>query len=249
MQIHPLNLATKLTKRLGQKITEVVRCFWKENKKLILFMVFVMTPVKSVLADWNWVPTGSMNPTILEGDMVYINKAAYDLRVPLTMKRVTQWADPERGDVVVFFSPQDGTRIVKRVVGIPGDEIGMRNHALYLNGTKLAYEIMTNPKVDGLKPDLVGETIFATENLPDQPHSIMLTPRLTNQTQLNQISKTVVPEGKYFIIGDNRDNSLDSRTYGFVNRNLIIGKATHVICSFDLFDYYLPRLERFFSKL
>ncbi len=249
MQTQQSNSATKPTKRLGQKITDKVKFVWKENKKLILFMVFVMTPVKSVLADWNWVPTGSMNPTILEGDMVYVNKAAYDLRVPLTMKRVAQWADPERGDIVVFFSPQDGTRIVKRVVGIPGDEVEMRNHALYLNGTKLDYEILANAKVDGLNPDLLGETIFATENLPDQPHSIMLTPRLTNQTKLNQISKTVVPAGHYFIIGDNRDNSLDSRTYGFVNRNLIVGKATHVICSFDIFDHYLPRLERFFSKL
>lgn len=149
MQTHEFNLVTKAIKRLGQKIAEKVNFFWKENKKLILFLVFVMTPIKSVLADWNWVPTGPMNPTILEGDMVYVNKAAYDLRVPLTMKRVTQWADPERGDVVVFFSPQDGTRIVKRVLGISGDEIEMRNHALYLNGTKLDYQIFKNSKVDG----------------------------------------------------------------------------------------------------
>lgn len=226
-----------------------MKSFWKENKKIILFIVFVMTPVKSVLADWNWVPSGSMNPTILEGDLVYVNKAAYDLRVPLTMKRITEWADPERGDIVVFFSPVDGIRIVKRVIGVPGDTIEMRNHALFLNGEKLEYEMQASDTYEGLNPDLLGETIFATENLPDQPHTIMLTPRLTNQTQLDEFSKVVVPEGEYFIIGDNRDNSMDSRSYGFVNRKLIVGKATHVICSFDIFDYYLPRLERFFSKL
>ena len=239
----------KRSTTIGNYIRKKIKHTWKENKKIFLFFIFVVTPVKSVLADWNWVPTGSMNPTILEGDMVYVNKAAYDLRVPLTMKRVKRWADPARGDIVIFFSPQDDLRVVKRVIGVPGDELEMKNHALYLNGEKLAYEQIPAANLSGLNPKLSGETIFATEHLPTHDHAIMLTPKLTQHTQLNQISKMKIPEGKYFIIGDNRDNSLDSRSYGFVDRDLIIGKATHVICSFNIFDHYLPRLDRFFSKL
>ncbi len=238
---------------IGNKVWSVskqkVTAFWKENKKFLLICAFVVTPIKSVLADWNWVPTGSMNPTIMEGDLVYVDKAAYDLRVPLTMKRIAKWADPERGDIVVFFSPQDGVRIVKRVIGVPGDELEIVNHVVYLNGGKLSYEVLPTKDSASFKPDLKGEVLFAEENLPNHSHEIMLTPRLTQNTKLANLSKTTLPEGKYFIIGDNRDNSLDSRTYGFVDRDLIVGKVSHVIASFNTFNYCIPRCERFFSKL
>ena len=82
------------------------------------------------MADLNWVPTGSMNPTILEGDCLLVNKAAYDLRVPLTFQRVARWAEPERGDIVICFSPTDGTRLVKRVIGLPGDTLELRDNDL-----------------------------------------------------------------------------------------------------------------------
>ncbi|UCF43271.1 MAG: signal peptidase I, partial [Planctomycetota bacterium] len=98
------------------KVRKFVRRIWKEWRLTIFIIVFVIIPAKSSLADWNWVPTGSMNPTILEGDLVYVNKMAYGLRIPLTLYQVTKWSDPKRGDIVICFSPEDGTRLIKRVI-------------------------------------------------------------------------------------------------------------------------------------
>ena len=94
--------------------------YWKEWRLTLFLIVFVILPVKSSLADFNCVPTGSLKPTILEGAFVFVNKAAYGLRVPLTRVHLARWANPERGDIVICFSPDDGTRLTKRVVGLPG---------------------------------------------------------------------------------------------------------------------------------
>src|SRR5438477_639263 len=85
-------------------------------------------------------PAGSMKPTILEGDLVFVNKLAYDLKVPFTLFRVARWNHPRQGEIVVFFSPKDGTRLVKRVLACPGDTIEMRDNVLFLNGTRMEYQ-------------------------------------------------------------------------------------------------------------
>src|SRR5580700_1098065 len=112
---------------------------WRENKSLLLFVI-ILTAVRSAIADWNDVPTGSMNPTIVQGDRVFVNKLAYDLKVPFTTLHLAQWSDPQRGDIVVFFSPADGTRLVKRVIGVPGDTIELRDERLLINGKQSTYE-------------------------------------------------------------------------------------------------------------
>src|SRR6266571_4011946 len=93
---------------------------WREYRGFAVFIV-LMVIFRSALADWNVVPTGSMKPTILEGDRVLVNKLAYDLKVPFTTWHIAQWDNPRRGDIVVFYSLKDGTRLVKRVIGLPGD--------------------------------------------------------------------------------------------------------------------------------
>ena len=93
--------------------------YWRELKSLVLIVV-ILTAVRSAIADWNDVPSGSMNPTIVEGDRVFVNKVAYDLKIPFTTWHLAEWSNPKRGDIVVFFSPVDGTRLVKRVIGLPG---------------------------------------------------------------------------------------------------------------------------------
>src|SRR3954468_23627368 len=111
------------------------------NKKKVLYeirvflaMLLVVSSLRSALADWNDVPTGSMKPTIEEGDRVVVNKLAYDLKFPFTTIELVKWGDPKRGDIVVLFSPADGTRLVKRVVATPGDTIAMQDNELFVNG-------------------------------------------------------------------------------------------------------------------
>src|SRR5213076_3568543 len=102
--------------------------------RVFILMLLVVSSLRSALADWNDVPTGSMKPTIQEGDRVVVNKLAYDLKIPFTMVEVAKWNDPKRGDIVVLFSPVDGVRLVKRVVALPGDKIEMRDEQLFVNG-------------------------------------------------------------------------------------------------------------------
>lgn len=204
----------------------------------------IVLPFKSAIADINWVPTGSMKPTILEGDVVFVNKLAYDLKVPFTLFRLAEWSAPVRGDVVVCFAPDDGVRLVKRVVAVPGDTISMENNSLIINGQPLDYTIRDTAE---FSREIYEDPapVLATENSPDVKHWVMSLP---SRNALRNISETKVPAGKYFIMGDSRDNSRDSRFFGFVARGQIIGKAPGVALSFDKNRKYTPRGERWFSK-
>src|ERR1051325_2049041 len=106
---------------------------WYEIR-VFLAMLLVISSLRSALADWNDVPTGSMKPTIEIGDRVGVNKLAYDLKVPFTTSELMKWADPKRGDIVVLFSPQDGTRLVKRASAIPGDTVSLAGNQVFVNG-------------------------------------------------------------------------------------------------------------------
>jgi signal peptidase I len=229
-----------------QKITRFICRLWKEWRVTIFFIVFIVVPVKSSLADWNWVPTGSMNPTILEGDLIYVNKIAYDLRFPLTLHRLAKWSNPQRGDIVVCFSPDDGTRLVKRVIGQPGDTIELRNNTLFLNGEPAGYTKIDSNHKQHLPGNLKEKCILAMEELDGVSHAIMSIPSIA---AIRSFGPIAVPQDKYFVMGDNRDNSKDSRYFGFVERKSIIGKANGIITSFDMTDKYQPRFKRFFASL
>src|ERR1044071_8852404 len=116
-----------------------LRKLWKEEILPLAILALVLFSIRSSLADWNDVPSGSMKPTILEGDRVFVNKLAYDLKVPFTTWHIVQWNNPQRGDIVVFYSPHDGKRLVKRVIGLPGDTLELRNNALVINGQTVEY--------------------------------------------------------------------------------------------------------------
>jgi len=229
-----------------ERIKKFVHRFWKEWRITIFVVVFVVIPVKSSLADWNWVPTGSMNPTILEGDLIYVNKAAYGLRLPLTQFRLAKWSDPERGDIVICFSPEDGTRLVKRVVGLPGETVQMRDNVLLINGKPVIYTRI-DPRYGEQLPDNVRDRcILATERLGSADHAVMSVPSAAAVRDFGPVN---VPKGSYFVLGDNRDNSRDSRFFGVVERDSIIGEAKGVIGSLDITDKFQPRLNRFFAAL
>jgi signal peptidase I len=219
---------------------------WRQWRLTVLLILFVVIPVKSSLADWNWVPSGSMNPTILEGDLIYVNKLAYDLRVPLTLHRVARWAEPRKGDIVVCLSPEDGVRLVKRIVAGPGDTVELRRNVLLLNGQPLAYGMAEAEYAEQLPQGLTGRCIVTTEDLGGTVHSIMSIPAVRAMRDFGPVR---VPDGYYFVLGDNRDVSRDSRYFGFVPRQAILGKAQAVLLSFDITDKYEPRLRRFFSGL
>jgi signal peptidase I len=213
-----------------------------EEIKVFVLMLLVVSSLRSALADWNDVPTGSMKPTIQEGDRVVVNKLAYDLKVPFTTIEIAKWADPKRGDIVVLFSPVDGVRLVKRVVALPGDQVSAIENQLYVNGKKMPTSAPTGPFTD----DEQGLTFIADETLAGHTHKVMYTPQVP---ALRSFGPIVVPAGKYFVMGDNRDNSNDSRFIGFIDRRRIVGRALAVAFSLDRNHHWTPRFNRFFTKL
>jgi signal peptidase I len=210
----------------------------------VLIALLITTSIKSAIADWYIVPTGSMKPTIVEGDRIFTNKLAYDLKVPYTTMRIANWDEPKRSDIVVFNSPTDGTRLVKRIVGIPRDIVAMHNNRLSINGEILSYT--SSDRGESARSGTYsksGEKVYI-ENLTGHRHKSMISPLLPS---IRSFSPVTVPDGYYFMMGDNRDNSADSRYFGFVERKEIQGKATAIVISLDSKHSYQPRWPRFFT--
>ena len=231
--------------RVPKRLQKAAKYLWREWLKPLGFAAVIVFPLKSAVADWNWVPTGSMKPTILEGDLVFVNKLAYDLKVPFTLQRLGEWDNPARGDIVVFFSPHDGIRLGKRGVAIPGDTNQRRNHVLWLNGKAMDYQpVSAEAFSNEIHED--ARAIVAKENGTDRPHLVM---ELPSRKAARSFAPITVPPGKYFMMGDSRYNSFDSRFWGFVERKQIVGKANCVMLSFDKNHRYTPRLRRTFSAL
>ena len=176
----------------------------------------------------------------------FVNKLAYDLKVPFTTWHLAQWGNPQRGDIVVFYSPKDGTRLVKRVIGLPGDTVELRNDQLIINGQPVDYapcRSEMSAQLSGLERE---HGVFATEELPGSPHAVMA---INGFQPCEPSGRCRFPPGHYFMMGDNRDNSFDSRYFGTVDRRQIVGRATGVVLSLDKSNYWLPRWSRSFSPL
>jgi signal peptidase I len=206
-----------------------------------------MVAFRSAWADWMTVPTGSMNPTILEGDRILVDKHIFGLRIPLTLTRLTSGADPARGDIVVFDSPADGKTLVKRVVAIPGDTLELDGETLVLNGQPARYR----PGDVSHLQQLLGTTaaqrpLVLKEKGTGAEHEILLLPARVSRRVFGPVT---VPVGMYFMLGDNRDNSADSRYIGFVPRRNIVGRATRVVVSLNPERYRVPRSNRLFIPL
>lgn len=209
--------------------------FLRENRGLFVFLL-LMSVFRSSLADWNVVPSGSMKPTIVEGDRILVNKLAYDVQLPFLHYSLKKLADPQRGDIIVFNSRAADVRLVKRVVGVPGDVVSMHNNVLTINGEPLRYDTL-----DSHYP-----LIEKSENLLGVTHVMQVN---AEGSRLSSFAEIKVPEDFYLALGDNRDNSSDSRVIGFVPRGEIIGRARTVVVSLDYDHYYIPRTERFWHTL
>ncbi len=216
------------------------------NRSLLIFFGLMLV-FRSAVADWMVVPSGSMNPTIVEGDRILVDKAAYGWRVPFTTIRLTHGEDPQRGDIAIFPSPEDGTTLVKRVIGLPGDTVELRGDRLLINGVETAY----TPFEDAADAELPAATRrqahrYLTEQLAEHPHPIMLLPARAVPRSFGPVR---VPAGQYLVLGDSRDNSKDSRYIGFVPRDSFVGRAHHVLYSLDAERWYRPRGDRLLATL
>ncbi len=204
----------------------------------VLLLVFVL---RSFVAEPFQIPSGSMEPTLEIGDFILVNKYTYGIRLPVLNTKVIPVKDPQRGDVMVFFPPHmPDTYFIKRVIGIPGDEIRYINHVLYINGEKVPETLeallpVGNPYYRQATETLDGKTFTVKKN--QQPGEVSGAPhqRYAGVWQ--------VPEGYYFMMGDNRDNSADSRVWGLVSEDAIVGKAFAIWMHWDSF-FSIPSFDR-----
>jgi signal peptidase I len=214
------------------------------------FLVFivVMLLVRSAVADWNNVPSGSMMPAILVGDRILVDKLAYDLRVPFTLRRVARWRDPERGDIVTFRSPEDERLFVKRIIGMPGETVTLVRNQLLIDGEPARYAELDDAEIATLGLQKTRNFVFLRESYAHTEHVIMIDGSLVHHGH-HSFGPVEIPPGHYLMLGDNRDHSGDSRNIGFISRDRILGRAHGVAFSLNYENYYMPRGDRFFEDL
>ena len=204
----------------------------------LAFIALLLFTGRSVLADWYQVPTGSMKPTILEGDRVFVVKCAYQIRVPFTAIRLFRTGEPRRGDVVVLRNPDGGAvPLVKRVVGLPGDVVRLENERLFVNGVPQKLRMRLVPPRGEEPLRLVG-----TEDLGGRLHPVQVLP---GRPAMRTFGPVRVPEGSVFLMGDNRDDSRDARYFGPRPVADLLGKAEGVFWSWHPDLLKGPRLSRF----
>ncbi|NRC33956.1 signal peptidase I [Pseudomonas aeruginosa] len=199
-------------------------------------LLVLLVAARASVADWYLVPTGSMNPTIQEGDFIFVNKLAYGAKVPFTDIQLLSSKQPVRGDVVVFINAADNTRMVKRLIGVPGDTVQLKDNVLWLNGVPAQYFLIES----------TGDKFIVREQIDSLDHDMQMLVR-AKSTKSNT-DTMVVPAGKYLVMGDNRDNSFDSRFFGFVDHADLVGRAEIVLASFAP-DTYMPRVNRMGQSL
>lgn len=220
----------------------------KAHRGFIVFLLGLAL-FRTAVADWNPIPSASMRPTLREGDVVLVNRLAYDLKLPLTDVVLRHLDAPRRGDVVTFSSPLDGTRLIKRVVGLPGDRVALRAGVLVLNGQPLA-ATPVHSAGETIAPGWVVDALRGTETLDGRPHAVQALPALQARLDVDEIT---VPAGHYFMLGDNRDLSVDSRYIGPVPREKLIGRAHRVLVSADWLGEdgwrMAPRIERWVTAI
>ena len=194
--------------------------WYVEYAKSFFPVLIIVLVLRSFIAEPFRIPSGSMMPTLLIGDFILVNKFSYGVRLPVVHTKVVDLGEPERGDVVVFRFPKDPSiDYIKRVVGVPGDHIAYYNKQLYVNGVPATQNLMGDYLEIDPEQGKPGELMYR-EDLTGVEHDI-----LVDKTRLSVEGEFVVPKGSYFVMGDNRDNSNDSRFWGVVPEENLVGKA------------------------
>jgi signal peptidase I len=207
-----------------------------EYAKSFFPVIFAVLILRSFLVEPFRIPSGSMMPTLLVGDFILVNKFSYGIRLPVWNKKIIDLGDPKRGDPVVFRYPkQPWIDYIKRVVAVPGDTIHYRNKTLYVNGEPMGQTSVGQYSGVGSGARMTG-AVMAVEDLDGTEHTILinpLAPDLPMGCQVLRRGPITVPEGHYFVMGDNRDNSNDSRCWGFVPDENLVGKAFGIWMNWD----------------
>ena len=202
------------------KLVEYARSFFP------VFLIVLL--LRSFLAEPFRIPSGSMMPNLLVGDLILVNKFVYGIRLPVLENKLIELGTPERGDVVVFRYPEDpATPFIKRIIGLPGDKIVYEDKVLSVNGEPAPQAVVGSYTGVGSGRNMTGASL-RKEALDGREHDILVQPGYASGR-----FETEVPEGNYFVLGDNRDNSRDSRFWGTVPDELLIGKAFLIWMNWD----------------
>ncbi|NQY26607.1 MAG: signal peptidase I [Piscirickettsiaceae bacterium] len=198
-----------------------------EYAKSFFPIILVVLVIRSFIAEPFRIPSASMLPTLHIGDFILVNKFAYGVRLPVINTKILEVSEPERGDVVVFRYPNNPKiDYIKRIVGLPGDKVGYFNKTVYINGEEVARDIKI--KDESLLTIAPARSELYYESLGEYGHEILIDP----ERRLVE-GETIVPMGEYFVMGDNRDNSNDSRFWGTVPEGNLVGKAFFIWMSWD----------------
>lgn len=209
-----------------------------QAKQFFPILLFVLI-LRSFLYEGYRIPTGSLEPTLLIGDVILVNKYAYGLRTPVGNKTFFEVGRPKRGDIVVFeWPPNRNIYMIKRVIGVPGDKIEYRDGILFINGIEAKQEFIQH-KLEGGSNSVE----LRQENLLGVKHELFYSPNFNNRNY-----SIIVPENHYFMMGDNRSFSSDSRAWGFMPFDNIVGKAVGIVLSWND-SFFNLRYERTFNRL
>lgn len=203
-------------------LVEYARSLFPVLLIVLVFRSFLFEPFK--------IPSGSMIPTLLVGDFIVVNKFSYGVRLPVLNTKIIDLGSPQRGDVVVFRYPQDPSiNFIKRAIGLPGDSISYRDKQLYVNGERVVKQSQGGFKSSDIKCSTPArDAVLLDESLGEVEHEI-----LSHSGRSGRDGSWVVPEGHYFMMGDNRDRSNDSRMWGFVPEENLLGRAVGIWLNFD----------------
>jgi len=201
-------------------IVEYARSFFPVFLIVLILRSFIVEPFR--------IPSASMMPTLLIGDFILVNKFDYGIRLPVIHHKIIDNGVPERGDIIVFRSPEDpSVPFIKRVIGVPGDHVKYVNKTIYINDMEVKQQI--NGVYKGVGSGIVEDgNLWFTEFLDGSSHDILANP---HRAALN--FETTVPAESYFVLGDNRDNSRDSRYWGFVPDDHLVGRAFYIWMNWD----------------
>ncbi len=218
-------ILNKLVVRQTEGAVEFVASLAPVLGLVLVLRSFVIEPFQ--------IPSSSMVPTLKVGDFILVSKWTYGIRLPVLRNKIIEIDSPQRGDVMVFFPPHEERYFIKRVIGLPGDEIHVLDGVLYINGDKMSQKVLQDEIA-------APRSVVMTEDLGSLEHAMQ---RRMVPTRLSQNFTAVVPEGHYFMMGDNRDNSSDSRVWGPVPEERIVGKAFARWMFWDKF-LSLPSFDR-----